>query len=164
LLGFSDPEEAIEQYLVLSSDHTRRFSVVGVVENFRRQSMKHEIEPTFYYYSRHSVSNYYSIKLESENYKPTLSAINHTFSTLFPQTPVEYFFADQQFEDQYKTDQQFGKIFTLFSVMAILIACMGLYGLSHFMVQYRTKEIGVRKVLGASVGNIMLLLASDFVK
>jgi putative ABC transport system permease protein len=83
---------------------------------------------------------------------------------LFPGSPYDYFFLDEFFNRQYKAEQQFNTFFRFFSGLAIFIACLGLFGLSAFMATQRTKEIGIRKVLGASVSNILTLLSRDFIK
>jgi putative ABC transport system permease protein len=86
------------------------------------------------------------------------------YKELFPGNPFEYFFLDDYFNAQYRAEEQFGKVFTAASGLAIFIACLGLFGLSAFMVRQRTKEIGIRKVLGAPVQSILMLLSSDYIK
>jgi putative ABC transport system permease protein len=92
-----------------------------------------------------------------------MAAVKEKYSAFFPGNPFDYFFLDERFNQQYKNDQLFGKAFTLFAGLAIFIACLGLMGLSAFGTSQRIKEIGIRKVLGASVSNIVLLLSKDFV-
>jgi putative ABC transport system permease protein len=82
----------------------------------------------------------------------------------FPGNPYEYFFLDDHFEAQYKADEQFGKTFALFAILAIIVACLGLYGLASFVTTQRTKEIGIRKISGASIASILVLLTKDFLK
>jgi putative ABC transport system permease protein len=94
----------------------------------------------------------------------TILAIEKIWNKYFPADPFNYYFLDESFDSQYKADKQFGKVFGLFSFLAILIACFGLLGLSAFNVLQRTKEIGVRKILGASVPNILFILSRDFLK
>ena len=94
----------------------------------------------------------------------TIAAINKTWDKYFPADPMEYSFLDETFSHQYKSDQLFGKVFGIFAFLAILIACFGLLGLSAYNVLQRTKEVGIRKVLGASVQNILFLLSTDFLK
>jgi putative ABC transport system permease protein len=93
-----------------------------------------------------------------------ISNVSKIWDKYFPADPIEYFFLDETFNQQYKSDQLFGKVFGVFAFLAILIACFGLLGLSSYNVLQRTKEIGIRKVLGASVQNILLLLSGSFVK
>ena len=91
-----------------------------------------------------------------------IGSLEKIWSKYFPESPFSYFFLDELFNEQYKADEMFGKVFGLFSFLAILIACFGLLGLSAYNVLQRTKEIGVRKVLGASVPHILYLLSKDF--
>ena len=93
-----------------------------------------------------------------------MGAIKDKYDSFFPGNLFDYFFLDQKFNEQYSNDLLFGKIFALFSGFAIFISCLGLLGLSLFTTAQRTKEIGVRKVLGASIGNIVLLLSKDFIR
>ena len=93
-----------------------------------------------------------------------LASVQKVWSKYFPADPLNYFFLDETFNQQYKSDALFGKVFGVFAFLAILIACFGLLGLSAYNVLQRAKEIGIRKVLGASVQNILLLLSKDFLK
>ncbi|MEX2593448.1 MAG: FtsX-like permease family protein [Anditalea sp.] len=94
----------------------------------------------------------------------TLEQLKATYTEMFPGSPYEYFFLDEFFYRQYKAERQFNLFFRIFSGLAIFIACLGLFGLSVYNVSQRTKEIGIRKVLGASVSNIVALLSKDFMK
>jgi putative ABC transport system permease protein len=93
----------------------------------------------------------------------TIASVQKTWSKFFPADPFNYYFLDDLFDQQYKADQSFGKIFGLFAFLAIIIACFGLLGLSAYNVLQRTKEIGIRKVLGASVQNVLYILSKDFI-
>jgi putative ABC transport system permease protein len=104
----------------------------------------------------------YSIKIESVNVNSTIASIEKIWSSHFPADPFNYYFLDNLFDQQYKADQVFGKVFGLFAFLAILIACFGLLGLSAYNVLQRTKEIGIRKVLGASVQQVLFILSKDF--
>lgn len=105
---------------------------------------------------------YYSLKLNSNEYSTALSEIKTTWAQAFPNSPFEYFFLDDYFNAQYLSEQKFARIFSLFASLAILIACLGLFGLASYMTIQRTKEIGIRKVLGASMMHIITLLSKDF--
>ena len=104
----------------------------------------------------------YGIKIGTNNVQSTITAVQKTWSKYFPADPFTYFFLDEYFNKQYTADQLFGKVFGLFAFLAILIACFGLLGLSAYNVLQRTKEIGIRKVLGASTQNLLYLLSKDF--
>ena len=92
----------------------------------------------------------------------TIAGVKTVWSTYFPNDPFNYSFLDDQFNAQYRSDQQFGQMFSLFSFLAILIACFGLVGLSAYNILQRTKEVGIRKVLGASVQHVVFILSKDF--
>ena len=105
-----------------------------------------------------------SVKVDASNIAATMKAIKTKYAAFFPGNLFDYYFLDEKFNTQYKDDQLFGKAFSIFAGFAIFIACLGLLGLSLFATTQRTKEIGVRKVLGASVSNIVLLLSKDFIR
>ncbi len=94
----------------------------------------------------------------------TVAAIEGVWQTFSPGRPLDYFFLDDDYDRQYRSEQRISKIVTTFTILALFIACLGLFGLAAFTAEQRTKEIGVRKVLGASVGGIVVLLSKDFVK
>ncbi|MEJ7679076.1 MAG: FtsX-like permease family protein [Segetibacter sp.] len=111
-----------------------------------------------------SIRNAFSVKVEPQNLSSTIAAIRKKYEEFFPGNLFDYYFLDEKFNEQYSNDQLFGKVFALFSGFAIFIACLGLLGLSLVATTQRIKEIGVRKVLGASVLNIVMLLSKDFIK
>jgi len=159
LLGFASAKEAVGRQVMM---YDKKWDVVGVVNDFHQKSLRYAMEPTilqpFY-----SPSNWISVKLNTGNVRATMEAVKRKYEAFFPGNPFDYFFLDESFNSQYKNDQLFGKAFALFAGFAILIACLGLLGLALFGTSQRVKEIGVRKVLGASVTNIVLLLSKDFV-
>jgi len=107
---------------------------------------------------------YYSFKLDANRIQSSLSQLSQLWKRLYPDSPFDYFFLDQKFNEQYRAEPQFSQLFSLFTGLAIFIACLGLFGLATFTAEQRTKEIGVRKVLGASVSSIVALLSKDFLK
>ena len=121
------------------------------------------MEPTLFMPS-YGTDNPVCIKVDTKDLPATIAAIRKDYDQFFPGNIFDYFFLDDHFNEQYANDQLFGKVFTIFSGFAIFIACLGLLGLSLFATTQRTKEIGVRKVLGASVSNIVVLLSKDFIK
>jgi putative ABC transport system permease protein len=114
------------------------------------------------YYS--GFSSYVTLKVKATDIKQTVDYAKKNWDTLFPSSPFSYFFLNEKYNQQYKADAQFEKVMAAFSIIAIMIACLGLFGLSSFTIMQRTKEIGIRKVLGGSVGQIVQLLSSDFIK
>lgn len=157
-LGFKDPESAIGQKVVQGDT----LEIVGVLENYHQMSLKETITPLVYRFNQGS--SFYCFKVESNNYSEVLSALEEKWKTFFPGNPVEYFYLDEFFNRQYDGDRQFGQIFGIFTILAVFIACMGLFGLASFMTMQRTKEIGIRKVLGSTAPNIVLLLSRGFIQ
>jgi putative ABC transport system permease protein len=106
--------------------------------------------------------SYFTLKTEAANLPAKISQIKEMYKSIFPGNPYEYFFADETFDQQYKKEQDLGNLFIAAALVAVLIACLGLFGLAAFSAQQRIKEIGIRKVLGASVTDITGLLSKDF--
>jgi putative ABC transport system permease protein len=156
-LGFENPEAAVNQKIAIWDT----LNVAGVVADYHHEGLQKKVQPMVILL-RPDARRYYSIKLGKENIHQTVASIEKTWRKYFPSDPFNYFFLDDSFNRQYKSDEMFGSIFTIFSVLAILIACFGLSGLSSYNVLQRRKEIGVRKVLGASVTQLLLLLSKDF--
>ncbi|MDO3628075.1 ABC transporter permease [Mucilaginibacter sp. BT774] len=139
-----------------------KYTVIGVVEDFNYESMRGNIEPIVLNFG---LSNsIVSVKVGGADLKNTVANITSVWKKYSPDQPIRYTFLDEEFANMYKDIQQTGSIFTSFAVLAIIIACLGLFALSAFMAEQRSKEIGVRKVLGATVTNITTLLSMDFVK
>jgi len=159
LLGINDPAKAIDQVI---SNYDDTFKIIGVVANYHQLGLNRSMLPVVFV-PRPEVNNYYSIKFSTGNPHEIVASIEKVWNNFFPQNPFSYYFLDDSYNQQYKADDQFGKVFGLFSFLAIIIACFGLYSLSAFNVLQRTKEIGIRKVLGAPVGKIIYLLAKDFI-
>jgi putative ABC transport system permease protein len=159
LLGFPTPMDAIGK-TILRGD--RQWTVVGVIGNYHQKSLRYPIEPTMLF-PAYGTGSSISIKVNSDNLPATIASVKKVYEKFFPGNLFDYFFVDARFNRQYADDQLFGKAFGLFAGFAIFIACLGLLGLSLFATAQRTKEIGVRKVLGASIGNIVLLLSRDFI-
>ena len=159
-MGFNDPEEIIDRRIHFWGD---TFSVIGVVKNYRQESPKSPYDALIFRFFPHS-SGYYSIQLNTPNVQESLSRIEQHWQTAFRNKPFEYFFLDEYYNEQYKSELRFGSIFGLFAGLAIFVACLGLFGLASYITQLRSKEVGVRKVLGASLSNLWLLLTLDFLK
>lgn len=160
-LGFDTPEAALG-HLIQRGRDSEKFRVVGVIADYNRIKLKHSVAPTFYYFVPRGGFRFFVVKLNGERITETMAHIRDHWESMFPLSPMMYDFLDEQFDKAYKDDLQFGSVFGLFATLAILIACLGLLGLSSFLVIQKTKEIGVRKVLGASVAHIITLLYSSF--
>lgn len=135
--------------------------VVGVVKDFNQQSLYNPIGPLLLVYRPNP--NHIQLKLDGKDIPGTLTAVEKTWHATIPELPFEYTFLDQGFDSQYAADQRRGKLFTTFSVLTILITCLGLLGLIAFITQQRQKEISTRKVLGAGVGHLVTLITRNFV-
>jgi putative ABC transport system permease protein len=160
-LGFASPEAAIGQKILGLGDDT--LTVIGVAENVHFLGLQRPIDPQAILYNP-MIRETYSIKLSGHDMHDRLTAIEKVWSRYFPEQPFSYFFLDDYYSRQYRADEQFGKTFTLFAVIAIFIACCGLMGLSAYNILQRTKEIGIRKVLGASTQHVVYILSADFLR
>ena len=158
LLGFATAEEVLNRDLFFWGD---TFQIIGVLKDYHQESIKKSFEPLVFRYMPNA-GNFYSLKVQSDHIPETIELIREEWQASFPGNPFDYFFLDDHYNKQYKADMQFGKVFSLFASLAIFIACLGLFGLASYMTMQRTKEIGVRKVLGASVSSILILLSKDF--
>jgi len=141
----------------------QKVPVTGVISDFHLRSLHNRIEPLVLVLKKEKADNML-VKVSEDNIAATLHYIKSAFNEVNPGQPFEYEFLDQAFAKQYRSDEQKGHLFLLFSAIAVIIACLGLFGLSTFTAEQRTKEIGVRKVLGASVASIVSLLSKDFLK
>lgn len=158
-LDFKDPKKAIGEKVSLGRD---TMEIIGVLENYHQMSLKNSVMPLAFRFV--SASSFYAFKVEGANYKSVLESLEKPWKSFFPGNPLDYFYLDQFFNRQYEGDRKFGQVFGLFTLLAIIVACMGLFGLASFMTIQRTKEIGIRKVLGSSVSGIIVLLSRSFIQ
>jgi len=159
MLQFKDPQSAIGEILWQQGD---TIEIAGVLEDYHQMSLKSKVVPMVFMLRRAAV--YYALKVEAENYKTILTAIKIPWRASFKDAPIDYFFLDEFYNKQYEKDDRFGKVFSLFTGLAIFIASLGLVGLASFATAQRTKEIGIRKVLGSSISGIVLLLSGSFMR
>lgn len=161
-LGYSKAEEAIDTFIFWGENRCR---IVGVIDDFHQQSLKDAISPLLF--SAGGESNL-SVKLGNgvnpENLSASIASIQAAWKKFFPGNPFDYFILDNFYDAQYMNDKNVVNLFHVYCGFAILISCLGLFGLASFTVQQRTKEIGIRKILGASVSGILMLLSKDFIK
>ena len=158
--GFADPEEVIGERIFFWGNV---YTIIGVMENYHHTSLKENYDKLIFRLIPNA-DGFYSIKYNASNTQQVVQAAQEKWSQFFPGNPFEYFFLEDRFQEQYEADEQFGSVFSIFSVLTIFVACLGLFGLAAFMTTKRIKEIGVRKVLGASVPSILKLLSTDFLK
>lgn len=138
------------------------YKVIGVVKDFHFSSLRNSIEPLIFELGRSR--GFVSFKVSSENMNETLDFLEAKWDEFAPGQPYDYSFLDERFNEMYQNEQKLGQIFGVFAFLAIFIACLGLYGLAAFTAEQRKKEIGVRKVLGASISSIITLLSKEFLK
>jgi putative ABC transport system permease protein len=145
-----------------SDGRERRLEIIGIVKDFHYRSIHHEIEPFFMIWTVPFL--FANIKISTSNIPAVVKTIEKEFKEVYGSAPFDYQFLDEQYDQQYKSDERTVKIIGYFTILAILIACMGLFALSTFMVSRRTKEIGIHKSLGASIKIIYIMLSWDFLK
>lgn len=160
IFGFEKPERALNQKILLGGLGNRIREVIGVIKNYHHKSLKDSLEPVIFSFTEDG--NYFSIRLGDRDIHRGISIVRNQWREAFPGHPFEFFFLDEAFDSQYKSERQLGKIFGLFAVLAIFLSCLGLFGLVSFSLRRRTKEIGIRKVVGGSVPGIVLLLSKEF--
>ena len=161
--GWDDPlnEELTLNYW-LSERVPKKGNVVGVVSNFQYNSLRESIGPVVMHILPSSYyHDYLAIKLSSNNIQETIAQIEEKWTAFNPERPMEYAFLDDTFEALYRSENQLSKIFRSFAVLAIVIACLGLFGLASYSTEQKVKEIGIRKVLGARVATIVALLGKE---
>lgn len=152
--------EAIGKKVELGDENTIRARVIGVMKDYHQTGMYNEIESLLLV--TRPLNNVVYIKLGGENVEETMKYIESTWKEVFPDQPFVYAFLSERFSRQFEADEKRGLIFTLFTILAILIACLGLFGLASYTVEQRTKEIGIRKVFGADERVILRLISRDF--
>ena len=160
VLGWKTPEHAIAKDIAYGGI---RGKIIGVVRDFHFESLHQKIVPIIMAFGKDYLYNL-SVRIGSGNVKQTINYIEKTWQKYLPEAPLQYSFMDEQYGKLYAKEQQEGSIFTAFSGIAIFIACLGLFGLSAFAISQRMKEIGIRKVLGANVSQIVAMMSKDFLK
>lgn len=159
--GFKKPADAVNA--ILNGGGTR-CKVIGVMNDYHQQSLQYNFDPIIYYPEQHINMTNFSLKLHTQNLAQVTEKAKETWKAIFPQSPLQFFFLDEFFNRQYNNDQLFSTILWWFTVLAIIVASLGLFGLSLYTVSKRFKEIGIRKVLGATVLQIITLITKDYVK
>lgn len=137
--------------------------VLGVVKDFHYASLRNEIAPMSFYFDGRRTS-FLSVHLDGRRIPETLKAIEALWKRINPQQPLDYYFLDERFQNRYRSEAQMKDLFGYFSALTILISCLGLYGLAAYAAEQRTREIGIRKVLGATAGGMVVLLSQQFLK
>lgn len=159
-LGFKNPEEAIGQVIKTSG---KAWTIVGVIPNFHQLSLHHPISPLLiqpFYGTSHPIA----IRLSADRVASTLPQVETLYKQHFPGNTFQHSFLDERFAQQYTSDRQFGQTLLFFTLLTIMVACLGLVGLAAYAAQLRTKEISIRKILGAGTSQLVLLLSGGFMK
>jgi len=158
LMGFEDNASAMNVPIYFWGD---TFNIVGVLKNFHQEGLHREFEPLIFRFFE-DPNGYYSLKVNAQKTREALAFAAEQWQLFFPLNPFEYFFLEDYYNEQYKNEVQFGRVFGLFAFLAIFIACLGLFGLSSYTTLQRRSEIGLRKVLGSSAGKAVFLLLRYF--
>ncbi|WP_159476998.1 ABC transporter permease [Dyadobacter sp. 3J3] len=158
VLGYDSAENALNQEIQVGLDLKK---VIGVIKDFQQESFKKSKTPLILYFIPWG-NDYVSVSLNATNVHTDVNIITDTYKKMFPENAIEFFFLDDFFNRQYQNEVQFGTIVKVFSLLSIFIAAIGLFGLSSFIISKRTKEVGIRKVLGSSDMSILYLLSKDF--
>lgn len=160
--GLQDANEAVQKQAIVNG---REVTILGVTQSFHQQSLHIVPEPMIIYaMDFENTFNYILVKVGTQDVKKSIASIGDAYKTFFPGNPCDYFFLDTFFEKQYKKDIAFQKLFSFFSIIALIIGYFGLFGLTTFRILKRTKEIGIRKVTGAKTIEILTMLNQDFFK
>ncbi|MEM9328028.1 MAG: FtsX-like permease family protein, partial [Bacteroidota bacterium] len=159
LMGWASNEEAIGKQMDYNGLSGR---VIGVTEDVHFETLHSAITPLIYLLAEGPLRSL-SLKMQGENLPKTLQWIEEEWNVFFPEEPAQYYFLDERFNELYAAEQQRSELVTLLSLIAILIACLGLFGLASFTVTQRTREVGIRKALGASIRHILILLSKEFI-
>ncbi len=155
MLGYKNADEAIGNLLMGSSE------IIGVIEDFHERSLQEPVLASMYTPGQ-CYMKFITVKINSENASGTIEQLQQQWATVFPGKPFDYFFLDEYFNRQYQKEEQLQKVFSSLSAIGLGIACLGLFGFTYFMTYQRTKEIGIRKTLGATMLNIIKLLSAEF--
>ncbi|MFY0600189.1 MAG: ABC transporter permease [Cyclobacteriaceae bacterium] len=160
MIGWKSPQEAIDKRFRYGNIEGR---IIGIIQDFHFETLQNEISPIVLHGERYKLGRNLSIKLSGNNIAESLTLIEKEWARFSPNVPINYTFLDTRFNLLYRSEKQRAKLFTFFSTLAIFLACLGLFGLASFMVTQRAKEVSIRKVLGASIAQIMTALSKEFV-
>jgi putative ABC transport system permease protein len=158
LLGFSSPEDALDQRVCYNNDTV---TIKAVLKDYHHEAPKVKIPPTYYVY--HPSGGYYFIAPVSNTSQQTVEAVRNLFEEIFPGQPYIQYFLDEKYGSQYQKDERFGTIISIFLILLLVITCSGLFSLSSYAAKFRTKEIGIRKVMGASEYQVIFLMLKEYI-
>ncbi|RPJ55376.1 MAG: FtsX-like permease family protein [Dehalococcoidia bacterium] len=162
-MEFKSPEEAVNQKIDYWGNI---YTVAGVVEDYHQQSPKAETEPHIFRFMPHGrdVRGFFMMKFLPGNEEKVLELAGKYYSDFFPDNPFDYFYLEDYYEQQYRDERLLGSVFGIFALLSVIITCMGIFGLTSFLMLQKTKEISIRRVLGSEVFSIIRLFSQDFIR
>jgi len=166
-LGFDTPEQALNATISFMPDDTwNTYTIVGITEDYHHEAIKEAVFPTiFYLNNNHGQQVYYTVKLQANaDAHAAVESIEHDWKEVFPEKPFDYFFVDASYDQQFRSELYFGRIFGMFAAIALCISCLGILGVALFEANIRLREISIRKIMGASVAGLTMLLTKSYVQ
>ena len=162
-MGFESPEEAVNQKV---NYWDNIYTIAGVVKDYRQQSPKEAFEPHIYRFMPHGrdVRGFFMMKFRPGDEAGILELAEKKYSEFFPDNPFDYFFLEDYYEQQYRDEKLLGTVFGVFALLAIIVTCLGIFGLTSFLMLQKVKEISIRRVVGSDVGSIMMLFSNEFIR
>jgi len=164
-IGWHNP---IGKTITYPGGNDAKFKVIGVVKDFNTESLHNTVSPFALFYTTsntyHANTSFIAVRIKAGDYNKVINSIQSKWKQFMPDNPLEYSFMDAEYDALYRTDQTIGKVFTVFTFLSLSVACLGLLGLAIYTAERRMKEIGIRKVLGASVQSVVTMLSKDFLK
>lgn len=162
--GWQNPEDAIGKLMDIGERSESPGKIVGVVEDFHFKHLEEKIDPLVMILNDQFEATFLAVKVKTENLEETIVGLENTWAKIAPDHTFEYLFLDETFDKLFDQDKRLGQLFGLFSGLAIFVSCLGLFGLASFSLEQSKKSVAVRKVLGASVGSIVVMMSKDFLK
>jgi len=160
-MGFETPEEAVNQKV---NYWDKIYTIVGVVKDYRQQSPKEAFEPHIFRFMPHGrdVRGFFMMKINPSSEEKVLKLVEEKYNEFFPDNPFDYFFLEDYYGQQYNNEKLLGSVFGAFAILSVFVTCLGIFGLTSFLMVQRSKEISIRRVLGSNVSGIILLFSKDF--
>ncbi|MCJ7821379.1 MAG: ABC transporter permease, partial [Bacteroidales bacterium] len=162
-MGFESAEEAVNQKV---NYWDKIYTIAGVVKDYRQQSPKEEFEPHIYRFMPHGrdVRGFFMMKFRPGNESQILEVVGKKYSEFFPDNPFDYFFLEDYYEQQYRDEKLLGAVFGIFALLAVIVTCLGIFGLTSFLMLQKVKEISMRRVVGSNVFSIIMLFSREFIR
>jgi len=162
-MGFETPEEAVNQMV---NYWDKIYTIAGVVKDYRQQSPKEEFEPHIYRFMPHGrdIRGFFMMKFRPGNESQILEIVGKKYSEFFPDNPFDYFFLEDYYEQQYRDERLLGAVFGIFALLAVIVTCLGIFGLTSFLMLQKVKEISMRRVVGSNVFSIIMLFSREFIR